>query len=37
MYNRHMLCGQGDQKEGAYENKGNSPDNGCNRGGVQLY
>ena len=25
MYNRHMLCGQGNQKEGAYENKGNSP------------
>lgn len=37
MYNRHMLCGQGNQKEGAYENKGNSPNYGCNCGGVQLY
>ena len=36
MYNRHMLCGQGDQKEGAYENKSNSPNYGCNCGGVQL-
>ena len=27
-----MLCGQGDQKEGAYENKSNSPNYGCNCG-----